>query len=210
MNNETEGCVYVVSNPAMPDIVKIGITSRKDFKKRLKELYNTSVPFPFDCEYACRVADCAKVEKALQVAFTPQRINPQREFFEIEPEQAIAILKLLEIENITPEAAKDIKENSNITEIKSGENYKKQKRPPLNFTEMGIPLNATITFDNNGIEEKATVIADKKVQYKGEEYSLTKLTRKLMGIDYNVQPTRHWFYNGKSLSMYYNEAYGEG
>ncbi|WP_192815192.1 GIY-YIG nuclease family protein, partial [Treponema pedis] len=49
------GIVYILSNPAMPGIYKIGITSRNDIKHRLKELYTTSVPVPFECEYACRV-----------------------------------------------------------------------------------------------------------------------------------------------------------
>ena len=86
------GIVYIITNPAMPDIVKIGMTNRDTVDVRLKELYNTSVPLPFDCEYACKVSDCEKVEKVLHIAFHPYRIQTQREFFKINPEQAIAML----------------------------------------------------------------------------------------------------------------------
>lgn len=64
---------------------------------RMKELYSTGVPVPFDCVYACEVkaSDCAKIEKALHKAFEPNRINANREFFSIKSEQATAILELL-------------------------------------------------------------------------------------------------------------------
>ena len=88
------GIVYVLTNPVMPGIVKIGMTERSDIDKRLRELYTTGVPVPFECAYACMVnaKDCAKIEKALHKAFEPDRVNANREFFRIKPEQAIAIL----------------------------------------------------------------------------------------------------------------------
>ena len=61
------GIVYVLSNRAMPGLVKIGMTTRPELDTRLKELYTTGVPVPFDVEYACEVkaSDCNKIEKAL-------------------------------------------------------------------------------------------------------------------------------------------------
>ncbi|WP_395144715.1 GIY-YIG nuclease family protein [Armatimonas sp.] len=89
--------VYVLTNPAMPGLVKIGYTTQEDVATRLGQLYSTGVPVPFDLEFACKTPNAAEVEKALHTAFGPNRINPKREFFRIEPEQAIAILKLLPI-----------------------------------------------------------------------------------------------------------------
>ena len=80
----TEGIVYVLTNPAMPGIVKIGKTTR-GVSARLNELYSTGVPLPFRCAYAARVEDESKVERAFHQAFGPDRINPRREFFDIEP-----------------------------------------------------------------------------------------------------------------------------
>ena len=84
----TEGIVYVLTNPAMPKMVKIGRTGR-EIDERLSQLYSTGVPLPFECAYAARVADMDKVEKAFHNAFEPYRVNPKREFFSIDPEQAI-------------------------------------------------------------------------------------------------------------------------
>ncbi len=65
------GLVYVLTNPAMPGIVKIGLTTRLKIEDRLKELFTTNVPVPFKCEFACQVDDCSKVESALHKAFRP-------------------------------------------------------------------------------------------------------------------------------------------
>ena len=50
------GYVYILSNPVMPGLVKIGMTERENLDARLKELYSTGVPVPFVCEYACQVS----------------------------------------------------------------------------------------------------------------------------------------------------------
>lgn len=42
------------------------------------------------------------MEKAFHNAFGPYRVNPKREFFEIEPEQAIGLLDLMKLEDMTP------------------------------------------------------------------------------------------------------------
>ena len=95
-----EGIVYVLTNPAMPGIVKIGRTGRA-VEARLADLYSTGVPLPFECEYAAKVKDQNEVESAFHLAFGPYRINPKREFFNIEPEQAINLLKLMALGIVT-------------------------------------------------------------------------------------------------------------
>lgn len=56
-----KGLVYLLTNPAMPGIVKIGLTTRGDMGQRLQELFTTGVPVPFDCVFACEVDNCAEV-----------------------------------------------------------------------------------------------------------------------------------------------------
>ena len=84
-----DGTVYVLTNPAMPDLVKIGKTTR-DVSLRLSDLYTTGVPLPFECEYAAKVKDVDQTEKAFHLGFKKDRVNIKREFFKIDPEQAIA------------------------------------------------------------------------------------------------------------------------
>jgi hypothetical protein len=42
----TFNIVYVLTNPAMPGLVKIGSTVSEDASIRLAQLYSTGVPFP--------------------------------------------------------------------------------------------------------------------------------------------------------------------
>ena len=104
------GIVYLLTNPVMPGLVKIGMTAQEDIDKRMKELYTTGVPVPFECQFACKVkkGDCAKIEKALHRAFSPQRINANREFFRIQVEQAKAILELFHHTDVTEEVSDEI------------------------------------------------------------------------------------------------------
>ena len=67
MNGENLGIVYVLTNPAMPGLVKIGKTSRGSMTGRLGELYSTGMPLPFECSFAGQVKDFAEVEKAFHM-----------------------------------------------------------------------------------------------------------------------------------------------
>ena len=211
MPDAKQGIVYVLTNPAMPGLVKIGQTGN-EIANRLRELNTTGVPFPFDCLYACEVSDCEQVEDALHEAFYPYRVNPKREFFEIDPDQAIAILRLLEGgkgKDITPAVSAEIDKTVSALEKDASKSYKK-KRPPLNFTEMGIPIGARLVFAYENISSaEVCVSSDRKVKGTGEEeMSLSKVTQKILNRDYSsVNPTRYWLYEGKSLNDYYNETY---
>ena len=71
-----DGIVYVLKNPAFPNLVKIGITTREEVEIRMSELYTTGVPLPFECVYAGKVGNPKTVETALNHAFSNSRINP--------------------------------------------------------------------------------------------------------------------------------------
>jgi hypothetical protein len=202
------GIVYVLSNLAMPDLVKIGMTNRDNVDARLKELFTTSVPVPFECEFACKVTDCVRVEKALHIAFNPYKIHAQREFFKINPEQVIAILKLLDrTSDITKEITEEI--NNDLTEVDkaAGEKLKINRRPPLNFKAMGIPPGAKLLYAKDGNSIEVAVCSDRKVLFNGLESSLTAVTQELLGLDYAVQPTSYWTFEGKNLQDIYNDTF---
>ena len=57
------GWVYILTNPAMPNMVKIGFTTRS-LEARADELTAaTGVPLPFVVAWGRAVSDCAYVEK---------------------------------------------------------------------------------------------------------------------------------------------------
>ena len=200
----SEGIVYVLVNPAMDGLVKIGKTARDSVEARLNELYGTGVPVPFECVYAAKVVDEGKVEKAFHQAFGPYRINPRREFFKIEPEQAIALLSLLAMEDVTP----SIQAEADAVDRDAHEASEKlrQRRPNMNFLEMGIPIGSELTFSQNP-EEKVIVVTERKVTFRGNETSLTAVTRELYELSYSIAPANHWYFHGKLLNDIYDDTY---
>ena len=207
MSESKHGIVYVLTNPAMPGLVKIGQTTN-EIINRMNDLNTTGVPFPFDCLFACEVDDCKVVENALHKAFYPYRVNPRREFFEIDPDQAIVILRLFSKKDVTPAVSAEIDKSVSAVEKEASEHYK-TRRPPLNFTQMGIPIGAKLVFSYDEISAEVYVSSDRKVKAadSDEEKFLSQVTREILELDYNVNPTRYWNYEGKSLNAYYNETY---
>ncbi len=202
------GIVYLLTNPVMPGLVKIGMTTQKEIEQRMKELYTTGVPLPFECQFACKVkkTDCAKIEKALHTAFGPQRINANREFFRIQVEQAKAILELFHHEDITTDVTEEI-ENDLTPEDKAASVKAQKHRPALNFYEMGMQKGDLLVWkDDPSIT--VTIISDRKIEYEGEEMSISALSATLKGYKVkHIQPTPHWLYKEKLLSDIYDETY---
>ena len=199
----TPGIVYVATNPAMPNLVKIGQTTGSA-EERMASLYTSGVPVPFECVYAARVSDVEKVEVAFHQAFGPYRINPRREFFEIHPDQAIALLRLLAIEDATPQTSREADREIDATSLEARDNLRR-RRPSLNFRIMSLPVGSILRSIHNA--ETAVVSGDRSVTFRGEDTSLSNATRVLLELDYPVAPTSHWTFEGRLLSEIYEETY---
>ena len=140
--------VYVLTNPAMPGIVKIGMTRDADAGNRIAQLSNsTAVPLPFDCFYACNVPDALSVERALHYAFGIDRLNPSREFFRTEPGRVRAILELLhQGENVTAQVEADAEKLTPALDLQSAAREKRKQRPKIDYLAIGLKVGDAITY----------------------------------------------------------------
>jgi hypothetical protein len=86
------GFIYILRNPTLgKNIFKIGLT-RNDVNDRINQLSNTSIPEKY---YKCQewqVRDCIKAEKVIHAKLEKYRVDPRREFFQIEYEEAIKVI----------------------------------------------------------------------------------------------------------------------
>jgi hypothetical protein len=189
----------------MPGLVKIGKTTQLEVDDRMKQLYGTGVPVPFDCAFACKVKDASEVERSLHFAFGNTRINPNREFFKLEAERVVAVLKLLKVDDITTQFEKQLEVDVAVADKQSATALKRSMRPKMNFVEIGIPIGSVLRFKDGETEVK--VSREKKVEYEGEECSLTVVTRKVLQLaeDYALQPSPYWVYNGRTVKDIYDE-----
>ena len=122
--------VYVLTNPAMPGLVKIGMTDREDVKRRMSDLYSTGVPLPFECVAARQIDDreALEIEKALHTAFGPNRINASREFFQIDPEQVQVLLRVMPGRDVTRRPSDQAAEPQDEGQAAATEYKKRQAR----------------------------------------------------------------------------------
>ncbi|MFB9677635.1 GIY-YIG nuclease family protein [Streptosporangium vulgare] len=92
MPTHTVGFVYVLSNEAMPGIVKVGMTT-KLAEDRARQLHATGVPLPFDVEFRALTSRPHEVEKRVHKFLESFRVSPNREFFRVSPDIAIGAVR---------------------------------------------------------------------------------------------------------------------
>jgi hypothetical protein len=83
------GFAYVLSNPAMPGMVKVGFSTEFTAKERARQLYKTGVPLPFAVEFAAQTSFPKAAEAVAHKMLNHWRVSPDREFFRVSPYSAI-------------------------------------------------------------------------------------------------------------------------
>ena len=201
-SSDQEGVVYIIVNEAMPGYVKIGETRNLD--QRMQSLYSTPVPLPFEVIYAARVADRREVERALHDAFNHCRVSKGREYFRIdEPGRLIRLMKVMELENVTPQSAYIEDEDDR----RALETSKVRNRwYDLLRAEDGETLvlkddpayNVTIRRNGGAMECELP---------DGTREAFTPLTKRLAGIDGHGYGIRErWLFRGRCLEEIYLAA----
>lgn len=97
------GHVYVISNIGAfgEGILKIGLTRRLDPEERVKELGDTSVPFPFDLHGLIYSENAPNLETQLHNRFWERRVNwanDRKEFFKVSLDEVSEVFKELGLE----------------------------------------------------------------------------------------------------------------
>lgn len=194
----SKGIIYIFTNDAMPNFIKIGITT--DLERRLRELDTTGIPLPFRCHYAIEIEDYDKKERFIHDAFADHRIRQNREFFTLAPERAVSMLKAIGGKEVQFGNNEMIDEEGNVVDDNKTE---KKLRSAFTFSGAKIPVGSEIAFTRDE-NKKAKVISDKKVEYEGKEYSLSLLAQSLFEqIGYHwksVQGPAYFKYDGEILS----------
>ena len=203
--------VYVLSNEAMPRMLKIGHTTN-DVGKRMGELYSTGVPLPFKCVKSLKLrtaAQARELEAALHLTFSKDRVNDKREFFRINEEQATAILDYLNKDK----GGQDATEETNVEIAKTTDSIDKaavekarKRRPNLDFVAVGIRAGAELVFVNdNSVTCKVVDPLSKMVDYLGNVVPLRIATNLALGRDrvQSIRPASYWIWDGSKLDEWY-------
>ena len=87
------GFIYIMSNSAFPNLIKIGKSKKDPTIDRVHELNQTGVPEPFKVEYYAFVEDEDYIERAVHEELASQRPNKSREFFSVKVHDAIRTVR---------------------------------------------------------------------------------------------------------------------
>jgi hypothetical protein len=128
------GVVYCLSNKSFPGWFKIGKTDALSAEGRAKQLSNTSVPFPYEVEFAKRVFKSHTEEAKAHKYFANFRVNNYREFFEL------PLTNIAKYFNDNIKGHWDPKPNSNLISITTNKN--------LNLPIIREVSNKIITIPN--------------------------------------------------------------
>lgn len=192
-----QGIVYLLTNEGMPGLVKIGFTTT-ELIQRIRSLNNTSVPFDFECYYAARVADCLNAEMLLHRVFADKRVNPRREFFLVEPEQAKAAVLLAAIEEVTPRTEETIPD---VAERAAVEGMAARRRRTSMF-DIGLSAGTVLSLDREP-NVTCVVTGPWEVQYAEHRTSLSRaalLAINSLGFEWPAaNGWAHWTYGGRAL-----------
>jgi hypothetical protein len=192
--------VYVLTNEAMTGLVKIGFTTTS-VEQRIKELDTTGVPLPFQCFYAAEIADCKRVEKLIHTVFSDKRVRENREFFRADANHVKAAILLAELKDVTPRNDVVILETDKQA-IKNAI-AREERRAPLRFSNLQIPVGATLTFAKDP-SITCVVVADGKVDFQGRILSPSAAALiAVNSLGYNwsaVSGSDYWEYEDEALA----------
>ena len=186
----SSGYIYIMTNPALNDMVKIGYAA--DVEQRRKQLSTTALPYDYEV-YATYETDGKledkKLHKLIDNLNEDLRVTKNREFFVMSPERAYELLESIAIISGTQGKLKRLKGKQ--------KNEQKSKKPAINFTKCGIPLGSELEYvDDPSI--KVIVKTDRKVLYNDELTSLSAVAASIKGVTAIQGP--QWFkYNGRLL-----------
>lgn len=86
-----KGWIYIISNKAMPGLLKIGY-SMKDPNLRAIELGGSGVPYPYSVEYEILIDDPEQAEKKIHKSLEMNRVR--KEWFRCSLDEAIKAIKV--------------------------------------------------------------------------------------------------------------------
>tara|TARA_Y100000739_G_C20588838_1_gene456813 strand:- start:70 stop:969 length:900 start_codon:yes stop_codon:yes gene_type:complete len=189
------GTVYIISNPAMPGLVKIGKTI--NLEARLQSLYSSGVPMPFRCIYAKEVDNYSEVERKLHKGLNSHRENSNREFFRIPEEEVINFLELVPGKDVTPKED-DFEDKEDEIAFERATRIGQR----FNFNMVKIPIGSTLTFIR---DENVTckVISSSRVEFDGNDHSLSSaalIATNRMGFNWKtIAGPLNWKFEGEVL-----------
>lgn len=203
-------CVYILINPAIPNLVKIGRTDRSP-EERAAELATTGVPTAFIVAYEHQVENSRGAESAIHALLQEKGFRPEasREFFRIPLKTAVTIVSKICIAFEGVPDGSEINFAQNADSLGGAEEYfwkgfetyhgdgdeLQSYSKALEYLEISYKLGNLSSSDllaniylwglaGKKMPEKAIDILH-KAGSSGDAYAFMKLARIFLGLEYS-------------------------
>ena len=194
------GYIYILTNPAFPNLVKLGYTD--NIESRLKTLNsNSGLPDPYTC-YAYykvkkRLTDL-QLHDLIDILNPTLRHSKNREFYEMSADVAYSILESISKITGTEEQLVNV-QNQSTQNIDSQASIYNKKAERTTFKMLQIPIGSQLVFTKDSNVIVKTVDDINNVEYMGKQYTLSALAKILLGWT-AAQGAQFFAYNGEILT----------
>lgn len=88
----SHGFVYILGNESLPDMYKVGFTTRSPSARCAELSASSSIPKPFELICYAEFANASEKEREIHTTLSAYRVNKNREFFDAPLEAITDIL----------------------------------------------------------------------------------------------------------------------
>ena len=215
--SKKRGIVYILSNKAMPDYLKIGMVKDDQLSKvrdRIRALQSGS-PYPYHVEYAAYADDVTTAEKDVHDIHDGSRMKEKgggTEWFKIDLEPAKKTLDRVKgLRQLTSEELAELqgepttppKREAKAQAPKRTSSTKSARRPRFTFDSIGVPVGARLTYVSAPQVTARVVLQDPpRIEFNGERTTLSAAAEQIKG--YPVSGPQYWKYNGRTIHAIQN------
>ena len=174
------GYIYIMTNPALHDMVKIGYAT--NVEQRRKQLSTTALPYDYEVyatyETPGHLED-KKLHKMIDNLNPDLRVSKNKEFYVMTPEDAYELLESIAVISGSQDKLKRVVEK---------ENKQVLKKPPINFFKCGLKVGDELVFIENP-EVVVTIQSEHKVLYKDQITSLSAIVQSIKNMTTAAGPS---------------------
>lgn len=190
----TKGYIYIMTNPCLKDMVKIGYAT--DVEARRRQLSTTALPYEYEVyavyETPGNLED-KKLHRLIDSLNPDLRVSKNREFYIMKPEDAYGLLETIAIISGSQSRLQLMKRKV------TGATEERQaiRRPSINFYECGLKDgDELVCIEDHTV--RAVVAGERKVLYREQFTSLTAIMKEIKGVSAIAGP-KYFTFNGENL-----------
>ena len=192
-----KGVLYVMT-AAVSGLIKVGKTKTRNYQERMRQIESTGYHnvTGFKRLFAIEVDQYDEKEKLLKEIFSKHQVGGS-EIFALDQDLVVQLLTSFDGKLIYPEKISKKVEFKEVTKTRKQSNL-------FSFHKKGLKKDDKIEF----LKDKsivARVVSDREVEYGGQIYKLSSLTRKIhqdkgkLNKSGSYQGAAYWRYNNQLL-----------